>query len=61
VAKVLTVTPTPGESPEAFAARIASQTEEFFGADNGVPETSTEPTDVSELAPADGEEPAPSA
>jgi hypothetical protein len=41
--KVLTVMPTEGESPEDFAARVASEAESFFGG---------EPTDAEE-APAE--------
>lgn len=61
MAKVLSVTPNQGESEAAFAARVATEVEGFFGADSAVAEeTSAEPTDVSEAEPVD-EEPAPSA
>ena len=44
--KVLAVTPTENESPDQFAARAATQVQQFFG--------EQEPTDVSaeEAAPA---------
>ena len=54
--KILTVTPKEGESEAAFATRFAAQTEEFFGGDNAVEETtSAESTDVAETEPVDDE------
>ena len=48
--KVLSMTPTENESPEAFAERAAGQIQEFFGGEGAAPEAeaeepAAEPTD----------------
>ena len=50
MAQILTVTPMPGETDAAFAARFAAESADFFGTDSSAPDA---PADVPADVPSD--------